>query len=62
MTSRTMAEQLRVVPAADPGRATLNWTLTAPNGRVQRGEYHVTEAQWLHIIKGLEAAREGKQA
>jgi len=36
----------------------LNFTLTPPDGgKVWRGEYKVTEAEWLFIIKGLEATR-----
>lgn len=57
MTARTLAEQLRPMPATDPGKATLNYTLTPPTGPVRRGEYQITEAEWLAIIKGLEAAR-----
>lgn len=53
-----MREQLSVVPSKpDAGKGVLNWTLVAPNGRVMRGVYSVTEAQWLQLVKGLEATR-----
>lgn len=56
MSGRAISDQLR--PAAPTEqRAILNYTLTPPDGgRVRRGEYLITEAEWLNLIKGLEAA------
>lgn len=59
MSSKTLREQLAIVPKPDTGKATLNFTLTPPDGsKVRRGVYLLTETQWHDLIKGLEAVRE----